>query len=43
MPLSSGIKFFETTKCNSLMALVLKNNNIVVFDFNAGDIYLALN
>ena len=36
MPVSSEIKFIETTKCNTLIALVLKNNNIVVFDLNTG-------
>ena len=36
MPLSSGIKAIETTKCNTLIALVLNNNNIVVFDLNTG-------
>jgi hypothetical protein len=37
MPVSSEIKSIEVTKCNTLIALVLKNNNIAVFDLNTGE------
>ena len=37
MPFSSGVKLVETTKCNNLIAVALKNNNIVIFDLNAGN------
>jgi hypothetical protein len=38
MPFSSSISLIETTKCNTLIALALKNNNVVVFDVNAGNL-----
>ncbi len=42
MPVSSEIKSIEVTKCNTLIALVLKNNNIVVFDLNTGEFSLKI-
>jgi len=36
MPFSSPIVQVELSPCNSLMAFVLKNNNLVVFDLIAG-------
>jgi len=36
MPFSSQIMQIELSKCNSLIAFVLKNNNLVVFDLIAG-------
>lgn len=36
IPFSSQITLFEATKCNNLIALALKNNNIIVFDLNSG-------
>lgn len=40
MPFSSSISLIETTKCNTLIALALRNNNVVVFDVNAGNFNL---
>jgi hypothetical protein len=36
MPFSSQITLIETSKCKNLIALAFKNNNIIVFDLNAG-------
>ena len=35
-PFTAPIVSIKTTKCNSLVALALKNNNVVVFDLAAG-------
>ncbi len=36
MPFSSQITLIETSKCKNLIAFAFKNNNLVVFDLNAG-------
>lgn len=36
MSYASQIMQIRTTKCNTLLALVLKNSNLIVFDFNSG-------
>jgi hypothetical protein len=36
MPFTSDILDIQLTKCNNLLALILRNNNLIVFDLNAG-------